>query len=112
MLCLEGLKVHPCFSRYPHIHFGYSGHELGYAPTLAAVALGARVIERHVTLDKEMKGTDHQCSLDLAEFKEMVEAVRTIEAALGHTDMRYGKKLQDSEMPTSEKLLKSLVYAR
>ena len=42
-------------ARYPHIHFGYSGHELGYAPTLGAVALGARVVERHITLDKRSR---------------------------------------------------------
>ena len=55
-----------------------------------------------------MKGTDHRCSLDLAEFKDMVRGIRAVEAALGHTD----KRCQDSENVTVGKLLKSLVYAR
>ena len=98
--------------RYAEVHIGYSGHELGYTPTLGAVALGARVVERHVTLCKKMKGTDHNCSLDLEEFKAMVNGIRCLEAALGHTDLIWGKRSQDCERMTEAKLLKSLVYAR
>ena len=51
--------------------------------TLGAVALGARIIERHFTLDKSLKGSDHACSLDQASFVEMVNSVRILEAGLG-----------------------------
>ena len=51
-----------------HSNIGYSGHERGIAPTLASVALGARVIERHFTLDREMEGPDHAASLEFDSF--------------------------------------------
>lgn len=54
---------------FPSCPVGYSGHELGPTITLAAVALGAHVIERHITLDKTWKGNDHACSLDPKELK-------------------------------------------
>jgi N-acetylneuraminate synthase len=62
---------------------GYSGHEMGFYPTLAAVARGALVVERHGTLDKNMNGTDHAISLDPGEFKEMVRAIREINKTNG-----------------------------
>lgn len=62
---------------------GYSGHELGFYPTLAAVARGALVVERHGTLDKTMAGTDQALSLDPKEFKEMVRAIREINKTNG-----------------------------
>ena len=49
-----------------------AGHELGYVPTLGAVALGAAIVERHFTLDKAQKGTDHACSLNPEELANMV----------------------------------------
>lgn len=60
--------------QYPVV--GYSGHELGFFPSLAAVYLGARIIERHFTLDKGMKGSDHKCSLDPVDMKGFVSIVR------------------------------------
>ena len=62
---------------------GYSGHELGYQPTLTAVALGASVIERHITLDKRMWGSDQACSLEPTELREMVQGIRDVETSLG-----------------------------
>lgn len=62
---------------------GYSDHTLGTAVPIAAVALGAEIIEKHFTLDKRMNGPDHQASLEPPELKEMVKAVRSIEKALG-----------------------------
>lgn len=62
---------------------GYSGHETGLEPTLAAVALGARVIERHITLDREAEGPDHAASLLPSQFKELVKKIRECEIALG-----------------------------
>lgn len=62
---------------------GYSGHEYGIRHVLAAVALGATVLERHITLDHEMWGTDHRSSVEPLAFAEMVRHVRSVEAALG-----------------------------
>ena len=64
------LKVMATYRQaFPGSPVGYSGHELGLPISLAAAALGANVIERHFTLDKSLKGNDHACSLDPAEFK-------------------------------------------
>lgn len=64
------LRVMKSFKEhFPSSPVGYSGHELGLEVTYAAVALGAHVIERHVTLDKGFKGNDHACSLDPDELR-------------------------------------------
>ena len=68
---------------FPGICVGYSDHTLGIEVTVAAVAMGAVVIEKHFTLDKTMKGPDHSASLEPQELKAMVQAIRNIEAALG-----------------------------
>lgn len=65
------------------VKVGYSDHTLGIEVPIAAVALGAQVIEKHFTLDKTMEGPDHKASLDPTELKEMVDAIRNIEVALG-----------------------------
>ena len=62
---------------------GYSGHDTGIAISLAAVAMGARLIERHLTLDRTMRGPDHKASLEPAQFAEQVRAIREIEASFG-----------------------------
>ena len=62
---------------------GYSDHTLGIEVDIAAVAMGAMIIEKHFTLDKAMNGPDHLASLDLEELKNMVSAIRNIEQALG-----------------------------
>ena len=62
---------------------GYSDHTLGIDATLAAVALGAQIIEKHFTLDKKLPGPDHKASLEPKELKEMVQRIRSIEQALG-----------------------------
>lgn len=61
---------------------GYSGHELGKLHTLAAVALGARVVERHVTVDKSLEGFDHQMSMSTSEFCDLVQDIRRLEVIL------------------------------
>ena len=63
---------------------GYSDHTLGIEIPIAAVALGAEVIEKHFTLDKNMEGPDHKASLEPKEFQAMVEAIRKIEKSLGN----------------------------
>lgn len=68
---------------YPHMLIGYSGHEVGYFPTLVAAAAGAEIIERHFTLDKNMEGTDQKASLEPHEFKDMVNQIKRIETIKG-----------------------------
>ncbi len=69
--------------RYPGVPIGYSGHERGLQISLAAAALGATVIERHLTLDRTMWGSDHAASLEPQGFEHLVRDVRIIEEALG-----------------------------
>ena len=69
--------------RYAGVPIGYSGHERGLQISLAAVALGARVIERHITLDRTMWGSDHAASLEPQGFEHLVRDIRIIETALG-----------------------------
>ncbi len=88
---------------------GYSGHERGYSVVLAAIARGARIIEKHFTLDRSMEGNDHKVSLLPGEFKEMVLAIRDVEASLGSSMER---QLTQGEMINRENLAKSLTAAR
>jgi N,N'-diacetyllegionaminate synthase len=69
-----------------NVEIGYSDHTPGIEVPIAAVALGATIIEKHFTLDKNMKGPDHKASLDPHELKTMVIAIRNIEKALGKSD--------------------------
>ena len=84
---------------------GYSDHTLGIEVDIAAVAMGASVVEKHFTLDKTMKGPDHKASLDPKELKAMVVAIRNIEEALGDGV----KKLSRSEKPNMVVVRKSIV---
>ncbi len=65
------------------IKIGYSDHTLGIEVPIAAVALGAQVIEKHITIDKKMKGPDHKSSLEEFEFNQMVKSIRNIETSMG-----------------------------
>jgi N-acetylneuraminate synthase/N,N'-diacetyllegionaminate synthase len=84
---------------------GYSDHTLGISTALAAVALGACVIEKHLTLDKQLPGPDHLASLEPHEFKTMVEEIRSVESSLGHGR----KEPVPSEVSTAAAARKSLV---
>lgn len=78
--------VKTLIDRYHPIPVGYSGHEIGYVPTIAAVALGACTVERHFTTDKALPGPDQSTvSLDQGEFAEMVRHIRIIEKAVADT---------------------------
>lgn len=88
---------------------GYSGHERGISVAIAAVAIGAKVLEKHFTVDREMEGNDHRVSLLPAEFRAMVEGVREVEAAMGQAEARV---VTQGEMMNREVLAKSLVAAR
>ena len=85
---------------------GYSGHERGIHVVLAAVAKGAKVIEKHFTLDRSMEGNDHKVSLLPDEFAGMVEGIRQVEEALGSSAER---ELDQGEMMNRVTLAKSLV---
>ncbi|WP_426186730.1 N-acetylneuraminate synthase family protein [Microbacterium sp. TWP3-1-2b2] len=69
--------------RYPGVPIGYSGHERGLQISLAAVALGAVAVERHITLDRTMWGSDHAASLEPTGLSHLVRDIRVIETALG-----------------------------
>lgn len=69
--------------RYPGVPVGYSGHERGLQISLAAVALGAVMVERHITLDRTMWGSDHAASLEPQGLEHLVRDIRVIEEALG-----------------------------
>ncbi|WP_167136823.1 N-acetylneuraminate synthase family protein [Diaminobutyricimonas sp. TR449] len=69
--------------RYPGVPVGYSGHETGLQISLAAVALGATVVERHITLDRAMWGSDHAASLEPHGLENLVRDIRIIEQAMG-----------------------------
>lgn len=90
------------------VKVGYSDHTLGIEVPIAAVALGAIVIEKHFTLDKAMEGPDHRASLEPDELKEMVRCIRNIEQALGDGV----KKLTESESKNINIARKSIVASR
>ncbi|MBT6524129.1 MAG: N-acetylneuraminate synthase [Kordiimonadaceae bacterium] len=87
------------------IAYGYSDHTLGIEVDIAAVAMGASVIEKHFTLDKTMEGPDHKASLEPDELKAMVKAIRNIELALGSRV----KQVSNSERPNMAVARKSLI---
>lgn len=88
---------------------GYSGHERGIEVAIAAVALGAKIVEKHFTLDKGMEGSDHKVSLLPSEFKSMVTSIRNIESALIYSETRI---VSQGEMLNKETLGKSVVASK
>lgn len=86
--------------KYPATPIGYSGHETGLAPTWAAIVLGANFIERHITLDRAMWGSDQAASVEIGGFIRLIGNIRDIEKALGDGV----KKLYDSEISARNKL--------
>ena len=73
---------------YPQIPIGYSGHETGLWTTLCAVAMGASIVERHLTLDRSAWGTDHAASLEPHALKKLIEEIRSFERAAGSSEIR------------------------
>ena len=84
---------------------GYSDHTKGIEVSVAAVAMGAKVIEKHFTLDRNMPGPDHKASLEPSELKELVDAIRNVEKALGDGN----KKPTESELQNRNIARKSIV---
>lgn len=85
---------------YPNVPIGYSGHETGLQTTLAAVALGAAFVERHITLDRAMWGSDQAASVEPGGLTRLVRDIRTIEESLGDGV----KKVYESELGPMKKL--------
>jgi N,N'-diacetyllegionaminate synthase len=90
------------------VAYGYSDHTLGIEVDIAAVAMGASIIEKHFTLDKMMEGPDHKASLEPDELNAMVQSIRNIEKALGNEK----KEPSPSEKPNMSIARKSIVAAR
>ena len=83
---------------------GYSGHERGISVCLAAIGMGAKIIEKHITLDRDQKGPDHRASLEPQEFESLVEEIKIVEKSLG-----LGKKIvKSAEILNREVFAKSL----
>lgn len=105
---LQSTSCYPCEHEDIHLNtmagwggvYGYSGHERGLAPSIAAVALGASIVERHITLDRTMWGTDHAASLEPKGITQLVRDIRTVEAALGSSE----KRVLACELAAREKL--------
>lgn len=93
-----------------HGLIGYSGHERGIAITLGAVALGAKLVERHITLDRGMEGPDHLASLEPEEFRQLVDGIRQLEQALPWTGP--GRHVSQGELLNRENLGKSVIATR
>jgi N,N'-diacetyllegionaminate synthase len=122
----ENITVLHCNSAYPtpfsdvnllamkklkldlNVNVGYSDHSLGIEVPIAAVALGASVIEKHFTLDKNQAGPDHKCSLEPYELEEMVKSIRNIELSLGSEI----KKISLSEKENIKIIRKSIVASK
>ena len=94
--------------KFPEVVIGYSGHDNGIAMPVAAYMLGARIIEKHFTLNRAMKGTDHRFSLEPVGMKKMIRDLQRVRMALG--DGR--KKVYASEASPVLKMGKKLVAAR
>jgi N-acetylneuraminate synthase len=86
--------------KYPIAPIGYSGHEPGLAPTIAAIAMGASFVERHITLDRALWGSDQAASVELVGLERLVRDLRTVEQALGDGV----KKVYASELSARAKL--------
>ncbi len=100
--------LHALAAAFPQVPLGYSDHSLGIDAALGAVALGATVVEKHLTLDKSLPGPDHLASADPAEFEAMVAAIRRLEPMLGDGI----KRPQPVESNTRDVARRSVVTTR
>ena len=90
------------------VDVGFSDHSIGNEAAIAAVALGAKIIEKHITLDKNLKGPDHRASTEPSEFKKLVESIRKVEKILGKKE----KFANSSELENSILVRKSIVASK
>jgi N-acetylneuraminate synthase/sialic acid synthase len=105
-LNLEVIRTY--LNEFPDAVVGFSGHDNGIAMSLAAYVLGARIVEKHFTLNRAMKGTDHKFSLEPMGMRKLVRDLRRARVALGDGM----KRVYESEMGAYEKMGKKLVAAR
>ena len=104
-----GLKFMPKLSDYSSSGvYGYSGHERGYEVPIAAVSMGASIIEKHFTIDRSMRGNDHKVSLLPDEFLQMVTAAKNVKESMGSAN----RAMSQGEMINRENLAKSIVAGR
>jgi N-acetylneuraminate synthase len=94
------LRVLPVLAQRYGVPVGYSGHEVGLAPSVAAVALGACMVERHITLDRAMWGSDQAASVEPQGFSRLVRDIRAVEVSMGDGV----KRVLDAEIPIMKKL--------
>jgi N-acetylneuraminate synthase len=108
----EGDIQLPYIKRLRELHpvIGYSGHERGIVITIAAVALGASIVERHITIDRSLEGPDHLASLEPIEFKQLVDGIRAVEQALHWTGP--ARQVSQGELLNRENLAKSVIATR
>lgn len=99
-LNLRVLKNYRKKYKYHVDGFGFSGHNKSIAPDIAAYALGAHIIERHFTLDRKWKGTDHAGALELYHIKKLIKYLREVAVSLGDSE----KDILPGEAPAAEKL--------
>ena len=97
--------------KYPSSDIGYSGHEFGLVTTFATVALGVSWIERHITLDRSMWGSDHVASVEPIGVWKLVKGIRDVEKSLGEESSFYagigdGRKLLSGEKSKRKSLRK------
>ena len=112
LLITHATSTYPCEPEELNLHMiqtlkdaypcpiGYSGHEVGLIPTVVAVSLGACLVERHITLDRAMWGSDQAASVEPGGFRRLVKYIRVTEASLGDGV----KRVYDSEMSSLQKL--------
>ena len=102
------LKAMNLISEELMVDVGFSDHSIGNEAAIAAVALGAKIIEKHITLDKNLKGPDHKASTEPPEFKKLVESIRNVEKILGKKE----KFANSSELENSFLVRKSIVASK
>jgi N,N'-diacetyllegionaminate synthase len=103
------LKAMNSIGKELEVNIGYSDHTLGIEVPIAAVALGATVIEKHFTLDRNLQGPDHRASLEPNELKSMVKAIRNIEKAISGSGK---KEPSNSELKNKDVARKSIIASR
>jgi N,N'-diacetyllegionaminate synthase len=101
------VRAMPAMGNALNVIYGYSDHVPSNYATYAAVALGAKVIEKHFTLDTDMKGPDHSSSLNVNDFQELIFGIRSVENSLGNSN----KKPTEVEIANSKGMRRSIVFA-
>lgn len=106
------LAMKTLMHEFPSHKVGYSDHTMGITVPIAAVALGASIIEKHFTLDTSLPGPDHRCSLSPIELKQMVKGIREAELSLGNSDKSPTESELENMSSMRKKILSSTEIAR